>query len=229
MPVNREKPFGERRCRSCSNYIRALQKGKVWDSFKKKVEEQRTAAYKDRKGKKYQALDVGDMEVSVEENDTRYKNQHAADKYLPFAKWRAQRILEDFSKQAWSDDKWKEEWTKLLDDPDTEKIYQRGQWHIGEYFGIEMLDGHGKQFQTSLKRKRAVENADQLQDLTEEARGMSQKWARQSSSIMPTVQNHKPDVYEPREGEVEMKLQETRFVAAQQHDLSKEAAQAEKD
>ena len=85
-----------------------------------------------------------------------------------------------------------------------------------------MLDGHGKQFQTSLKRKRAVENADQLQDLTEETRGMSQKWARQSSSIMPTVQNHKPDVYEPREGEVEMKIQETRFVAAQQHDLSKE-------
>ena len=132
LPVNREKPFGERRCRSCSNYIRALQKGNVWDSFKKKLEEQRTAAYKDRKGKKFQALDVGDMEVSVEENDTRYKNQHAADKYLPFAKWRAQRILEDFSKQAWSDDKWMEEWTKILDDPDTDKIYQRGQWHIGE-------------------------------------------------------------------------------------------------
>ena len=229
MPVNKDKPFGDRRCNSCSNMIRGLQKRKVWQSFVKKPEDQKVAAYKDRKGKKYQQLDVMEMEVSIEENDTQYKSHQAADRYLPFPKWKAQRMAEDFTRTAWDDRQWQEEWNRVLDAPETDKMFKRGLWHVGEYFGVEVLDGHSKQMQTSLKRKRGVDSADQLQELMEEAKGMAQKWARQSSAIIPQVQTHTPEPYAPREGEIDMKIQETRFVAGQQHDISKEASQVEKD
>eukprot|EP00959_Pyramimonas_sp_CCMP1952_P471400 9498355-Pyramimonas_sp.AAC.1 len=111
------------------------------------------------------------------------------------------------------------------------KMYVRGQWCIGEFEGVEVKSGQSKKITTSIKRKSVAENADQLGKLASEATDTSKKWARTSSSIIPTIATPGDEQmpYAPVEGEVTAQVHDTKFLAACQHDLAMQAQREQED
>ena len=113
QPVNKDKPFDKRKCNLCSSVDRRMQRKKVMEAFKKKPHEQKVAYYKECKNTKETVMDI--VQVSQAEEDYSNKQVKDVDMYLPFHKWKRNRILEDPDKAKLTPQEFRDWWDRELE------------------------------------------------------------------------------------------------------------------
>ncbi len=77
------------------------------------------------------------------------------------------------------------EWTRLLEDPQTEAIYARGQWLIPEFAGVKKIKRTETKQKQETRRKARVDSASDLTQLQAGGQVLLQQF---DSSIAPAPQ-----------------------------------------
>ena len=155
--VNAKKPFEKRKCCACTATDRALQRAQKGNAeFKKnwttKTKEQRLDFYRVRKaehqrGAKHNFEHVS-LEVGEQIKDSGSKN--SVHTFIPFDIWRRDKLLEE---PRWTKEDFDKEWFRLIHETDEPKLYERGQWLLGRFQGVEVKTGESRSFVRNLKRQ----------------------------------------------------------------------------
>ena len=128
--------------------------------------------------------------------------------------------MEHPSAGEWTEDRWRAEWTAVIDNPTTQKVFTRGQWCVGEFVGVQILSGQSRSFSTSMLQSGVAEDADHLNALSAHAGDAATRWNRQAASSVPPVQPQRLEIYQPREGEVTQAVHNTRILQTMQHNMA---------
>lgn len=231
-PLNAKKPFEKRKCCACASTDRALQRAQKGDTqFKKewssKSLEKRVAFYRMRKLEHQRGTRHNFEHVSLEvgEQIKESGSKKSIDLYVPFEAWRRDKSVEE---PEWVLEDFEKEWKRLINETEEPKIFERGQWLIGRFHGVEVKSGESRGLVRNLKRQAEVESADMLAELMDTSKNMASKYIRSQAFDVHCIQPTVPAFHDDVEGERRIEVSESKFGISLQRELAKRAMEDEK-
>lgn len=141
-PVNRSKPLYKRNCNCCGASDRKLQRSFQVDASAKQAWESKSAQEKlnhykqrTRMPKWSRGPEMTESSVAATDSITDNCHEHVVDLDILVATW----VREEHYKHAdLSQEQWKAEWSRVVNETEEPKVWRRNQWRLGRFDGIEV-------------------------------------------------------------------------------------------
>ena len=105
------------------------------------------------------------------ETETVGNEDRERDHYVPWRKWRDAKLS-----AGWPLPKCEEEWSKTVDNPDSDKMHARGEWLLPLFEGVIRDRVHTTSNSSEQQRSVQVESVEQLQELRDASQRSLHQW-----------------------------------------------------